>query len=267
MYKKYVVCVVFFVLMLALAGCVQTPTENGEETDPSLSNVLDAGVLTVGSDIPYPPMENFSEDGNIIGFDIDVVVEIAQRLGVSYDVIDYNWTDIFDAVASGEVDIIISSITIDPSREEEYGILFSIAYFRSGQVVVTNASNQDITHPQNLSGLKVGVQINTTSMDEALKYTSNESFVLTYDSYESKGIISDLKNGIIDAIIVDYPVAIDIVQKNPSLKIATNLFTDELFGIATKEGNVALINAINEIIKEMQQDGTLDSIEAKWTEI
>jgi len=267
MYKNYLGCIVCIVLMLALAGCVQTPTENGEDTDPSLSNVLDAGVIKVGSDVPYPPMEYFDEEGNIIGFDVDVIAEIAQRLGVTATVIDYDWGDIFDAVISGEVDVIISSITITLDREEEYGIMFSNPYFQCGQVIIVNESS-NVSGPENLSGLVVGAQVNTTSEQEALKYT-NSLLVITYKNYteyEDRGIIYDLKNGTLDAIIVDYVVALNIVQDDPLLKIVGDHLTEEFFGIATKEGNVALINAIGDAIKEMQQDGTLDTIEDKWIE-
>ncbi len=267
MKRTYVVCGICVVLMLALAGCVETPTENGEEVDSSLSDVLDAGVLEVGSDVPYPPMEYFDGQGNIIGFDVDVITEIAQRLGVTASIIDYDWKDIFDAVVSEEVDVIISSVTITLDREEEYGIVFSNPYFQCGQVIIVNESS-NITGPENLSGLVVGAQINTTSEQEALKYTNN-SLVITYDNYteyEDKGIIYDLKNGTLDAIIVDYVVALNIVQDNPLLKIVGDHLTEEFFGIATKADNIALINAIDDAIKGMQQDGTLDTIEAKWTE-
>lgn len=266
--RKYIVCLGAVALVIALAGCVQTPLENGEATDDSLSNLLEKGTLTVGSDIPYTPMEYFDEFGEAVGLDIDVVTEIAESLGVSLEIIDYDWKDIFDALQLEEVDIIISSITILPEREEEYNILFSNPYFVSGQVIVINASNDNITVPENLSGLKVGAQINTTSIEEALKYT-DETLVFGYDNYEEyedKGIVYDLKNGTLDAIIVDYPVAIKIVQSNPSLKIAGDQITEELFGIATKQGNNALIDEINEILRQMQMDDTLDNIVKKWTE-
>jgi len=265
---KHIVCLGAVALVIALAGCVQTPLENGEATDDSLSNLLEKGTLTVGSDIPYPPMEYFDEFGEAVGLDIDVVTEIAESLGVSLEIIDYDWKDIFDVLQLEEVDIIISSITILPEREEEYNILFSNPYFVSGQVIVINASNDNITVPENLSGLKVGAQINTTSIEEALKYT-DEALVFGYDNYEEyedKGIVYDLKNGTLDAIIVDYPVAINIVQSNPSLKIAGDQITEELFGIATKQGNNALIDEINEILRQMQMDDTLDDIVKKWTE-
>jgi len=195
-------------------------------------------------------MEYFDDEGNIIGLDVDVVNEIAERLGVTCNVIDYDWDDIFDAVQSEEVDIIISSITITPNRSDE--VLFSIPYFNCGQVIIVNASNDNITIPQNLSGKKVGAQKNTTSINEAFKYT-DASLVFSYDNYteyEDKGIIYDLKNGTLDAIIVDYVVAVGIVGNHPSLKIAGEWITQEYFGMATKKGNNALIDEINEILRQ-----------------
>ena len=209
-------------------------------------------------------MEFFNESGEIVGLDIDIIKEIAYRLEVSCDIIDYEWEDIFDAAQSGEIDIIISSITITPDRSDE--VLFSVPYFDCGQVIIVNASNDNITIPQNLSGKKVGAQKNTTSINEAFKYT-DASLVFSYNNYteyEDEGIIYDLKNGTLDAIIVDYVVAVGIVDDHPSLKIVGEWITQEYFGMATQKGNNALIDEINDTIRDMLDDGTIDLFKAQY---
>jgi len=263
-YKRSIFCIGTLVLLLMLSGCVQTPEE---ETDPSLSNIIDKGKIIIGSDIPYEPMEYRDESENLVGIDIDIAKKIAEEIGVTTEFVDYNWTDIFDAVKTGECDIIISSITITIDRSQE--MLFSTPYLPCGQVIVVNESNQDIISPENLSGKRVGAQVNTTSIDEAKKYT-DESLVFGYANFEETengGIIYDLKNGTLDAIIVDYIAALGYVKSNPILKIAggeENQITEEYFGIATKQGNNALIDRINDIIKDMQESGEINSIKNSY---
>ena len=280
-YKTYVFCFGVVALLLAVAGCVETPPD--EDTDSSLSGVLERGKLIVGSDIPYAPMEFWADEGvpvigsddgvAVIGLDIDIVEYIAGQLGVSIEVIDYDWvypdggenddlTDgpLFDAVNTSECDIIISSITITIDRAKE--MLFSDAYLNCGQVIVINASNEEIDVAEDLYNKTIGAQTGTTSMDKALELT-NSSLVVgytNYSEYPDKGIVYDLKNGTLHAIITDLVVAVDMVQNNPSLKIVDDPLTQEYFGIATKKGNKALMDEINDILK---QPG-LDEIKADW---
>lgn len=260
-YLVYAVCIVISLSFLFFSGC----TDEEETTDTSLSDVVEKGTLYVGSDIPYEPMEYYDEDGEtVIGLDIDVIEYIADSLGVSLEIVDYDWSDIFDAVKNAEVDVIISSITITSERAEE--MLFSTPYIECGLVILVKEDNVEINSSDDLTGKKIGVQIDTTCMDEALKYT-DEALVFTYENYteyEDKGIIFDLKNGTIDVIITDYLVGAGLIGTDESLKIVGARVTEEYFGIATKKGNDALINEINNIIKEMQTNGKIIEIENKW---
>ena len=259
-YLAYIMCGIILLSFLFLSGCT-----NDETADTSLSDVIDKGTLSVGSDIPYEPMEYYDEDGEtVIGLDVDVIEYIVDGMGVTLEIVDYDWADIFDAVKNGEVDVIISSITITSDRSEE--MLFSTPYIECGQVILVKEDNADINSSSNLTGKKIGVQNGTTSMQEALKYT-DESLVFTYENYteyDDQGIIFDLKNGTIDAIITDYLVGAGLIGTDDSLKIVGERITEEYFGIATKKGNDALIGEINNIIKEMQTNGKIQEIEDKW---
>jgi len=102
---------------------VDARTVTSEPTIPSIDGAVlrTPGVLSVGADIGYPPMEYYDNDGRTpIGFDIDVGKEIAALLGLGYEVIDTAWDGIFAGVERGDYDCIISSVSITPARQQVY---------------------------------------------------------------------------------------------------------------------------------------------------
>lgn len=238
---------------------------NYRTTDKSLINIKNSGVLLVGSDVPYGAMEFFDENNQPVGFDVDIVKEIAARLKVKLEFKDYDWDQLFIKVKSGEINLAVSSITITPERRTE--MLFSAPYFNGGQVIVVNIDNQEVVGINSLVGKKIAVQEGTTGYDEAKKYTS-ENLISKYLNFSNSdtgpSIIKDLKNKQFEAIIVDYIQALDIIKNNQGLKIIGVPFTEENYGIVTKLGNEALIKKINSIFQEMKNDGTFDKIEMKW---
>ncbi|MFA6514455.1 MAG: ABC transporter substrate-binding protein [Patescibacteria group bacterium] len=232
--------------------------------DNSLSNVENKGVLVVGSSLPYGQME-FFDNNKPAGIDVDIVTEIAKRLGVKLDFKNYDWDDLFIATNKGEIDLAISSITITPERERL--ILFSIPYFNAGQAIITNTNNE-IKGINDLKDKKIAVEKNTTGHAEAKKYTQ-ENLIYTFLNPENDNdmthIINDLKNNEFDAIIVDYVQALDITKKHAGVKIVGVPFTKENYGIATKISNDSLIKEVNFILQGMIDDGTLETIKTNWT--
>ncbi|MFH0869563.1 MAG: basic amino acid ABC transporter substrate-binding protein [archaeon] len=252
------VCLAATALLSILSGCSSVQTNNGV-SDDSLMKVKERGKLLVGTNLPYAPMEYYDETGKIVGFDIDIITKIASELGVGVEIQDVPWDGLFDDVKSGRFDVIIDTITINPRRMEE--MLFSNPYMDGGQAIVIRRENDNIKELDDLKGRKVAVLKDTTG-DEAAQEYVDQALLL---KYESQDISTDhLKNKDADAMIVDYIVALSIVKSNPELKILDFKLTEEFYGIATKKGNDALMNEINAILREMRQDGTLDSMVNKW---
>ncbi len=252
MYRIYAFVIVLSLVLVS--GCTST---THEASDPSLTNVVSKGVLVVGAIPDYPPMESIDETGNLVGYDIDLVREIAAEIDVTPEFRQIAWGDLFDAVKSGEVDMIISAITITPERSET--MLFSVPYFDAGQVITVKKENTDINGPEDLMGKRVGVQSGTTCEEAALQYVDE---VVGYESYDP--IIADLKEGNVDALVTDLIGSTGHVKNNPELKIVGEPFTQEYYGIATKLGNDALMERVNEILREMKRNGKLDELKTKW---
>jgi len=227
-------------------------------TGPELAEIQKRGKLIIGTEAFYPPMEYFDENGNIVGIDIEIGKRIAQTLGVEAELRHIPWQELFDKLLNKEVDILISAITILPEREEI--MAFSKPYFNAGQVIVTTKDKANIIKGvEDLDNKKIGAQAQTTSEEEALKISTN---VISYADY--KEAKKDLLEGKIDAIIIDYPAAIGMTSQTKELTIVGKPFTQEFYGIALRKEDQALLEAINQILSEMQRKGELDEIISQW---
>ena len=167
--------------------------------------------------------------------------------------------DLFDAVKNEEVDVIISTVTITPERQET--MLFSIPYFDGGNVVVAGSEYRDMKLPEDLQDKKVGVLKGTTGEAFALEYLG-DSLVTSYLTNEERK--QALLNGEIDVTVIDYIAAIDTVSEYPSLEIIGEPLNQAFYGVITKLGNDALMGEINRILREMKRSGRLKEIIDTW---
>ena len=233
--------------------------KSGGEKSGSLEKILERDRIKVATEGAYPPFNYYDESNQLIGYDIDIIKEIADRMDIELKLISVPWVDIFEELKNKEVDLIIAAITITPERAQE--MLFTDSYFKTGQAIVIKQSNTDIQGPEDLADKKVGTQVGTTSTEEAIKYADNIKFI-TYN--EGTSAISDLKKEIIDATVMDFEAANQIVKEDGELKIVGGLLSEEYYGIAMNRENIALMERINKILKEMEEDGTITKLEDKW---
>lgn len=248
-------------LVITLAGCSRYAVQNPEQDakDSSFTDLKEKGKMIVGTNLPFEPMEYYDASGKIVGFDIDLINEIASRLGLTAEIIDVPWEGLLDRTEAGEFDVSIDSITITSERMNS--LLFSSPYLNAGQLIVVPKENKDIVKPEDLKGKKVVVLKGTTCEETALKYTAKELVT----GYESQDIVTEkLNKKDADAMIVDFVVAIQVVKNNPSMKILEGQLTEEYYGLATKKSNIALMNEINRVLRDMKSDGSLKAIETKW---
>jgi len=234
-------------------------TENKIATDPSLANIQEKGILVVGVDAPFGVMEFYDESGNLVGFDIDLAKEIASAIGVDLEHKNMPFDELFDAVKNEEVDVIISTVTITPERQET--MLFSIPYFDGGNVVVAGSEYRDMKLPEDLRDKKVGTLKGTTGEAFVLEY-AGPSLVTSYLTNEEMN--KALLNGEIDVTVIDYIAAVDLVKKYPSLEIIGEPLSQAFYGVITRLGNKALMDKINEILRDMKISGQLDQIKNKY---
>ena len=224
----------------------------------ALQRITQTGELRIGTDATYPPLE-FAEGGQFSGFDIDLGNAIARELGVRATFINSGFDGIFPALQNGTFDAVMSSVTITPERSA--AMLFSDPYYDSGQLIAVRQGAQGINAPEDLSGKKVGVQINTTAQIDLEKRAGVS--VAVYNTVDLA--LLDLKNGRIDAVVSDAPVLRYMIRQSfPDLTTVGRRFTDEKFGIAIAQGNEDLRRAVNAALWRITESGEYDRINTKW---
>src|SRR5690625_684011 len=229
----------------------------GDEADVADLELVDDGAMLVGSDLDFAPFE-YIEDGEPVGFDVDLFTEIADRLDLEIEFTDASFDTIFTQLAAGEFDAIISAITITEEREEI--ISFTDPYFAATQALVV-AADSDVASVDDLDGTDVGAQAGTTGLDYA-EENFTESTVVSYDTYPAA--FAALEGGQLDAVLGDLPVASDTAANSDALELAEEIDTGEEYGIGVPQESPNLQQAISDTINEIIEDGTYEQIYGEW---
>lgn len=243
--------IVLIATLLAAAGCGggDNKSNNGGGGGKVPAN------LTVGSDIPYTPFEFGKPPYQ--GFDVDVVNEIARRLGTKVTFKKTPFDTIFRDLAQGKFDMVASASTITPERAKE--VDFSDSYFPADQsLMVKKGSN--IKTVDDVAGKVIGAQLGTTGADYAKKKTKAKS-VRTYDLIDDA--FNALEAGQIVAVINDCPVSKYAENAHKDLSVVQAIQTNEEYGFAFPKGS-KLTESFNKEIAALKADGGLKKISDKW---
>lgn len=247
-----------FAVCAALVGC-QKP---GNTSSPAASASA-AKVLSVGTDAAYAPFEYQDTSGRIVGFDIDLVSAISAKAGVEVKFVNTPWEGIFNALAQGDRDLLVSSITITPERRQTMD--FSAPYFDARQLIALKTTSK-VSRFEDLKGLKVGVQNGTTG-DEAVSrlFGKTHPDVRRFDS--TPLALKELEAGGVDAVVADNGVVRHYVAHNSGGSFKTiddPSFAAEQYGIAFKKGNDALRARFDQGLAAIRADGTYDALYTKY---
>ena len=227
----------------------------------TLSSGVMAQKYVVGTNASFPPFE-YVEEGEIVGFDIDLVKEIAKIQGFEVEFRDISFDSLIPGLASGSLDIVAAGMTITDARKEV--VAFSDPYYSANQsVLVPEESESDLTVL--FGDSDIGVQTGTTG-DTWVREKLIEKDILTgdlrnYDSYVF--VIRDLANNNIDAAVLDKPVA-DTYSKNNPVKVVAEVITGEEYGIGVAKNNQKLQQEINEGLAKIKENGTMDELIEKY---
>lgn len=219
------------------------------------------GTLTVGSDVPYPPFEDFGKTKTeFTGFDIELVEAIAAKLGRSVEVQDTSFDTIFRDLAQGKFDMVASATTITDEREESVDFT-NPYYLPSAQSIVVKKGTTGLTSAKDLGGKIVGVQQGTTGEE----YVEEEIATKELRTYpQGPDTIPALKAGTIDAVVIDRPVAEKAVEQDSNIEISGEIETEEQYGFVVKQGDTQLLDELNRGLKEVLEDGEYTKIYKKW---
>jgi len=216
------------------------------------------GVLAVGVEIGYPPMEYYDTDGvTPIGFDIGLTQALAEKLRLKIKYVDTSWEGILAGLDANRYDIAVN-ITILPARQERYN--FTKPYIDSSMTIVALKNSPiKIEKPEDIAGYRTGYQGDTTAQyfTERLR---EKNVIFTSFSYDKiTNCFDDLRLGRVDLIVVDNIVASYYTGKD-DIEIIWQGPADEYIGIALKKGNDDLTETLNNALDELFEDGTISEI-------
>jgi arginine/lysine/histidine/glutamine transport system substrate-binding and permease protein len=218
-----------------------------------------AKVLKTATDPTFIPFEIQTGNGNLEGFDIDLMNAIAKVAGFTVQFESLPFDGMISALQAKKVDAAISGITITAERLK--AISFSRPYFKAGLAIAVREDNQNIRDFNSLQSKKIAVQIGSTGADFAK--TIPNAKISTFNS--GPEFFQDLLNGNVDAVVSDAFATLYAINngKLKGIKIVTNLLTEEYYGIAMPKGSPYL-DTINKGIASLLSNGTYKQIYQKW---
>lgn len=251
------------VAVLALAACGKQESATSAAASASPAASAAGRVYAVGTDAAYAPFESQNENGEIVGFDIDIVKAAAAKAGIAVKFVNTPWEGIFNALKQGDRDILVSSITITDERKQSMD--FTNPYFDARQLIAVRTDSK-VARFEDLKTLKVGVQTGTTG-DEAISKLQgkNSGDIKRFES--TPLALKELETGGIDAVVADNGVVVNYVRNNAGRRFKTvddAAFVPEHYGIAVKKGDAALLARLNQGLAAIRADGTYDRINASY---
>jgi polar amino acid transport system substrate-binding protein len=255
-----------FALVLAAgliaAGCGgDDDDDGGGDGAAGEPELVKEGTLTVGIDTPFPPFE-IGRVPDVTGYDPDVMNAIGEKIGLTPEYIDTSFDTIFRDVGQGRFDIAAAASTITPGRERT--VDFSDPYYEAQQALVVTEDNDEIASVDDLGGAVVGAQDATTGET----YANDETDASEVRGFpEGPDAIAAVRNGQVDAAIIDLPVAVDAEEKQGGVKTVEEIQTDELYGFAMGPDNDALREQVNDALTELKDDGTITELYQQYFKV
>ena len=257
MKRLQTVCLVTAALALLLTGFGSSPVF----AEDLLSTIKKNGKFTVGTSADYPPYESVDDSGKFVGFDMDLIREVAKRMGVEVEIKDMGFDTLIAAVQNRKIDMIIAALQGTPERDKT--VDFSIPYhFVKDAFVTSKQSGIKMKTAMDAAGKPIGVQ--TGSIQEkwiqdnlVKKGLTKEDQLFRYERVDNAAL--DIKAGRIDLLLIQSKPARELAKK---LDLEVALITTETIAagqcIALPEGEATLKAELDRIIEELKKDGWIE---------
>ena len=218
---------------------------------------VETGKLTMATNATFPPYEMTTDSGELEGIDVDTAKAIAEKLGLELQIDDMDFDAALLSVQQGKADIVMAGVTVTDERKAVMD--FSDSYATGIQSIIV-PNDSDIASPDDLAGKKIGTQRGTTGYIYCSDDFGDDA-VVAYD--DGLTAVQALKNGQVDAVVIDNAPATEYVAANPGLVILDTSYAEEDYAIGMAKGS-ALEDAVNAALEELKADGTLQSIVDKY---
>lgn len=272
-FTKILALVLAFVMLFAFASCGTDVKDNGDEnkgaqttdtaagTENKDDEQAPAGTLKMATNAYFAPYEYYDGE-TIVGIDAEIAAKVAEKLGMTLEIVDMQFDSILTAVQEGSVDFGMAGMTVNETRLQS--VDFTISYANGVQAIIVKEGSA-ITTADDLyaegATYKVGVQLGTTGDTYCTGDFGDERVVRYANGNEA---VLALASGSVDCVIIDNEPAKNLVAANEGLTILETEYTNEDYAICVAKGNQELLDKLNTAIDELIADGTVKSIIDKY---
>ena len=262
--KKILSGVLTAALAASLAGCGSSASSSASAaasaaSDDSLQKVLDAGELKIGLEGDWQPFSYHDEDDNLVGYDVEVAQNIADRLGVEANITEGAWDGLLTGLSTGVYDVVVNGIDVTEEREKAFD--FSDPYAYDHIDLVVRADNDTITSFEDLDGATTANSTGSTYAQMGEDYGATVSNVPTLAE-----TMTLVLNGTVEATINADTSVQDYLNTTgeTNLKIVDQSEEATEYAIPMQKGSDTLREAINDALQDMRDDGTLQELSEKY---
>ena len=264
--NKFVLCVLLLALLASLAlmaGCGNNDAQDGDADADGQDAAKE--TLVVGLDDAFAPMGFRDEQGNLVGFDIDLATAVADELGMQVEFKPIDWNAKEMELKAGTIDCVWNGMSITPERQENMALTNK---YLNNKIVLMALADSDIsvTSAKELADLKIGTQVDSSALQMLMANEAYESFkdnISEYETYDTA--IMDLKAGRVDVIAVDQVLG-EYTNNNlgGEMKECTYSLGDDYYVIGFEKSNTDLRDKVNDAIKALIDNGKAAEISSKW---
>lgn len=260
MKKSFVVSLSILCSLLIFSGCSSsTSSSDTATTDTNWEKIEKNKTLTVATSGTLYPASYYNDDNQLVGYDIDVIKEVAKRLDLKVKTVEYNVDGQLAAVQNGSADLIANDMSINETRAKKYTLSSPIKW-SFGSMIVRKSDNSGITSFDDLKGKKAAGEATTNYMKIA---ESMGATLVSYDNATNEQYLTDVANGRTDVILNDYylqKMATAALPDVPVKILPDMYFNLSSSGFLMKKTSTTLEKKINQTIADMEKDGTLQKI-------
>ncbi len=251
------------VLSVIIVGCTQEEPPEDNTPDTSLQEVKEKGTFILGLYDDMPPLSFVERNDEIAGFDLELMTEVANRMGLKIQVETINSENGFLKLINKEVDV-INGVIIDTETETNEEIEFSKPYVDNRSIMLVR-SDSDIQSKDSMQNRTVGLVSNSEGyhiIDEDKPFVESIAEIVEYDTDQEA--MTQLGIGAIDAAVVKETFGKYVIKQRPSEFRIIDEMGSELHGIGFRKEEDTFREEMDRIINEMKEDGTLERISKKW---
>ncbi len=251
--QSLVSSLLFLFLLLGLAAC------NGRAS--AWPRIQQEGVLRVGLDPTYPPFE-LDANGELSGLDVDLARAIGADLGLEVAFSYFGYDGLYDALATGQVDVLLSALVIDPARREDFA--YSEPYFNAGQILIVPQGETAVTAMTDLANRTLAVELGAQSHVEALAWSRKLAGLTVQPHTTPEEALTAVLHGEADAALVDGINGRLFLRETPGLTHTVEPVTVEPYALVVRIADSELLDHLNESLARLQTSGELETITTRW---